>query len=245
MALSPVDLALVAAAVLLGAGTQRVTGLGFGLVSAPFLVLLLGPFHGVVLANALGLFTSVTVLVQVWRRVDLRRFALLAVPAAVAIAPGAWLALTVSGPVLSVVVGSVAFLAILAVVSSERMRVFRGRGGGVAAGGLSGFMNVTAGVGGPAITLYALSTAWEHRSFVATAQLYFAVVSGASLLAKGWPVLAPTAWAVVLGGLVVGVVAGTALSWRIPASRAQKLVAALALAGSLATVAKGVVAVAA
>ncbi len=28
----------------------------------------------------------------------------------------------------------------------------------------SGFMNVTAGVGGPAIILYAVSTAWEHRT---------------------------------------------------------------------------------
>ena len=63
----------LAAAVALGAGTQRITGLGFALVSAPFLVLLLGPFAGVFVVNVLGVAASVLVLAQVRRDVDVRR----------------------------------------------------------------------------------------------------------------------------------------------------------------------------
>ena len=74
----------VAAAVAVGAATQRVTGLGFSLVSAPFLVLLLGPFAGVLVANVLGVAVSSLVLAQLWRDVDLRRALLLTVPALVA-----------------------------------------------------------------------------------------------------------------------------------------------------------------
>ena len=48
-------------------------------------------------------------------------------------------------------------------------------------------MNVTAGVGGPAITLYAVSTGWEHRRFVGSIQLYFAVLNLGSIAAKGFP----------------------------------------------------------
>ena len=45
--------------VVAGALTQRVTGIGFALVCAPLLVLIAGPFEGVVLSNLLGLTVSV------------------------------------------------------------------------------------------------------------------------------------------------------------------------------------------
>jgi uncharacterized protein len=82
----------LAAAVSVGAGTQRITGLGFALVAAPFLVLLLGPFTGVLVVNVLGVAASVLVLAQVRRDVDLRRGVLLSAPALVAVVPGAWVA---------------------------------------------------------------------------------------------------------------------------------------------------------
>ena len=62
-------LALLAGAVLLGAATQRLTGMGFALVSAPLLVAVLGPLTGVQLLQVFGIFASALVLAQVcWRR---------------------------------------------------------------------------------------------------------------------------------------------------------------------------------
>lgn len=236
------EIALVAAIVLLGAVTQRVSGMGFGLVSAPFLVLILGPFVGILLTNTLGLTTSLIVLSQVWRQVDLRKLALLAPPALIAIIPGAWVALTVPSAPLAIVVGSLTFCALLGMLLSERLRVFRGTPGALSAGALSGFMSVTAGVGGPAITLYALSTRWEHRSFVGTAQLCFAITAAGSLTSKGGlPHLPITMWATALGALLLGVLVGGRVSRYIPPKRARALLVGLALAGSLTTVVKGII----
>ncbi len=234
------ELALVAAVVLLGATTQRVSGLGFGLVSGPFLALLLGPFLGILLTNALGLTTSLIILSQVWRQVDLRKLALLTPPALLAIIPGAWVALTVPSAPLSIVVGGMAFTALLAVLLSERLRVFRGTAGAISAGALSGFMGVTAGVGGPAITLYALSSKWEHRPFVGTVQLHIVMITAASLTAKGWPDLPAETWVVAVIALLGGVLLGGYLSRHISVARARRLMVGLALAGSLITLIKGI-----
>ncbi|MGO1384288.1 MAG: sulfite exporter TauE/SafE family protein [Arachnia sp.] len=234
------ELAVVAAVVLLGATTQRVSGLGFGLVSGPFLALLLGPFLGILLTNALGLTTSLIILSQVWRQVDLRKLAMLTPPALLAIIPGAWVALNVPSAPLSIVVGSMALTALLAVLLSERLRVFKGTAGAISAGGLSGFMAVTAGVGGPAISLYALSTKWDHRPFVGTVQLHFALVTATSLTAKGWPQLPPETWVVALIFLLAGVFLGGYLSKHISVSRARRLMVAIALAGSTITIIKGI-----
>lgn len=236
------EVLLVAAVVLTGAVTQRVTGMGFGLVSAPLLVLVLGPFTGILLTNALGVITSLIVLTQVWRHVDLRKFALLAPASLIAVLPGAWVALTVPSAPLAIIVGSLTFSALLGVLLSERLRVFRGRAGAISAGALSGFMSASAGVGGPPITLYALSTKWDHRPFLATAQLYFAMTAAASLTAKGGPPSLPvTMWALVLGALLLGVLIGSKLARHISPHRARAIMVGLALAGSLTTVAKGII----
>lgn len=232
------ELVLVGVAVLVGAGTQRLTGLGFALVSAPFLVLLLGPFTGVLLANALSLATNVVVLGQTWRAVEVRKALLLAVPAVAAVVPGAWVARSLPAPVLALTAGGLVLVALVAVLASERARVLRGTPGAVVAGAASGFMNVTAGVGGPAISLYGLSTGWPHAPFVATVQLYFVVLNGASIVAKGWPVLAPAVWVVALGALAVGAAAGHRLTRHVQPGPARLLVAGVALLGSAATVVK-------
>jgi uncharacterized membrane protein YfcA len=231
-------LILLGVAVLVGAGTQRVTGLGFALVSAPFLVLLLGPFTGVLLANALSLATNLVVLTQTWRAVDVRKALLLAVPALAAVVPGAWVARTLPAPLLAITAGGLVLVALLATLASERARVLRGTPGAVTAGVMSGFMNVTAGVGGPAISLYGLSTGWAHHSFVATVQLYSVLLNAASITAKGWPTLTPSTWIVAAGSLAAGTAAGHRLARRVSPDRARRLVAGLAILGSAATVGK-------
>ncbi len=203
-----VQLALLAGAVLVGSATQRLTGVGFALVSSPFLVLLLGPFQGVLLANVLSLATNLIVMSLTWRGIELRRLLLLVVPAVVR--------RTRRG------LGDAA--------AADRRAAGRGgfAGGGVAGhdgarapgasaagtlgcgrgGALSGFMNVTAGIGGPGVTLYAVSAAWEHTAFVATMQPYFALVNSASIIAKGLPSLPGVALVVALAALGVGAVVG-------------------------------------
>jgi uncharacterized membrane protein YfcA len=228
--------------VLVGASAQRVTGLGFSLVSSPFMVLLLGPFDGVLVINACGAVTALVVLTQVWRDVDLRRAALLIGPALPAVLAGAWLARGLPAPPLAIVVGLLILVALVAVVASERARVLRGTPGAVIAGIGSGFLNVTVGAGGPAVAVYAVSVGWAQRNFAATAQLVFAALGVASLVAKGGrPAMATTGWITVAAGLLAGIVAGNHLAERVSPERAQVAVIALAMAGAVLTVVKGVI----
>jgi uncharacterized membrane protein YfcA len=235
------DLLFLPLGVAVGAVTQRVTGIGFALVAAPLLVLAAGPFDGIILSNLLGLVVCAVVLARTWRDVEWRRGALLAVPALAAIPLGAYVARTMPGPLLLIVIGALVLAALGLVQLSSRARVLHGTTGAIGAGAASGFMNVTAGVGGPAMVLYAVSTRWDHRRFVATFQFYAVMVNLASLLSKGRPQLPLSALAVSLGALAVGLFLGELLSRRIPAEQAGRAVILLAMAGALATVLKGVI----
>ena len=228
--------------VMAGALTQRVTGIGFALVCAPLLVLIAGPFEGVLLSNLLGLTVSVIVFAAHWRDTEWKKGILLAVPALLAIPVGAYVAKNVPPAPLMVIIGLIVIAALGAVLLSERARVLRGRGGAVVAGASSGFMNVTAGVGGPAIVLYAVSTAWEHRKFIATFQFYSIFTNLASLSAKGGlPHVTPVALALSFGALAVGLAGGQILARHVDHQLARRLAIGLALGGAIFTVIKGVV----
>lgn len=233
-------LLLVAAGVFLGAAMQRVTGLGFGLVSGPVLVLALGAFTGVVLANLMSLVVNLVLLALLWRQVLWRRTALLAAPALLMVAVGALVVRALPGPVLSLAVGLTVLLALVVVLVSRRARVLHGNRGAVIAGAASGFMNATAAVGGPAVTVYAISTGWRGRGFVASLQLYFAVINAAALVAKGLPSLPPATWLAAGLGLLVGSAAGHLLSRRASFEQAFPVVVGLALVASSATVVRSV-----
>lgn len=233
------EVLLLAGGVAAGAVTQRVTGIGFALVASPLLVLAAGPFQGVVLANVLGLLVSLVVLAATWRDVELGRAVLLAVPALAMVPLGAVVAKRVPAPVLMVLVGTMVLLALLAVQLTSRAPVLRGVPGTVAAGASSGFMNVTAGVGGPAIVLYAISTDWSHRKFVATFQLYALLINLASLIAKGGIRVSSLVLTTSILALAAGLTGGHFLSRRLGGTSARQLVIAVAAIGATAIIAKG------
>jgi uncharacterized protein len=232
--------ATVGLAVFVGAGIQRVTGLGFALVSSPLLVLLAGPLQGVRLANALSIAVSLAVLLTVYRDVELRRAILLMLPALAAVPVGAWVTRHLAAAHLTVLVGGLLVVALVAAAVSSRARVFRGPGGTIAAGALSGFMNVTAGVGGPAIVLYAQSIDWEPRRLVATFQLYAIAINIASLAAKGRPHVSAGELVACLAGLSLGVIGGHFIASRVSAEQAGRAVFVVALAGAVTTLARGI-----
>lgn len=231
--------ALVGVAVLLGAATQRLTGMGFALIAAPALVLVIGAGSGVPLVQVLSFFVSASVLASTFRDVEWRKAFTLMIPAAVGLVPGWWLSKNIPAPFLLIFIGSLVIVAILAMLADERARVFTGVGGLAGAGFLSGFMNVTAGVGGPAIVLYSLSNRWAHKSFVATVQVYFMALNIGSLIAQGLPSMPWSIWITAFACLIVGIVIGHGLAARVPVRHASRLVVVVALLGSIATIIQG------
>lgn len=237
---------LVAAAiggiVLLGSTTQRVAGIGFGLVASPMLMLLLGPLQGVVVANVFGLGTALVAYFGVVRQVDYRRILPIAAAAVVAIVPGALLARSLAGPQLSILAGVLVLAALSISVAARRIRGLDRWPGLVAAGGLGGVMNVLAGVGGPAVTAYAIAARWEHKAFVTSMQAYLVIVCIASLVMRGeWPALTVPEWIVALAALGIGAVVGSYAAKRIDPRAGRIACITVATLGGVAVIVTGVV----
>lgn len=232
-------LLLLGGTVLLGAAVQRLAGIGFGLLAGPALVLLMGPVEGVALVNCAGVAIGIVGLAASWRRVRLRMMVPLVAAAGVTVPLGAWLALRLPEPVLLAVFGTLITVAVLLLMRGARVRALRGRGGAVAAGAASGFMNSAAGTGGPALSLYAVNAGWTSVEFVPNAHFYAVLVNLTSVAAKGLPRLDGPAWLLTAATMAAGVLLGQVLAARTPEQGARRIILGLALAGGVASGAKG------
>ncbi|MEU8825371.1 sulfite exporter TauE/SafE family protein [Streptomyces sp. NPDC048636] len=241
-----VTVGLVLVTVLVGAGMQRVTGMGFALVASPFIVLLLGAVHGVILLNGCGVAVSGILAVRSFRDVELRKYCILVLSAALGVLPGALIVTAVSESWLEVVVGMLILVGIgSSLVLTSRVSPDRVIPLGIA-GLFSGLMNVTAGVGGPPLGVYGALTRWDHRSFAATMQPVFFTVGCISLIVKlslsgapGEP-FPPPVWIGVIAVAVVGMMAGGVVERRLTPTAARALLLGLAVLGALTVLIRGV-----
>jgi len=106
-------------------------------------------------------------------------------------------------------------------------------------------MSASAGIGGPAVSIYALATKWPHRSFVATMQPYFLVIGGASLGAKfasgsTTPALPRWVWIMIAVACIAGLIIGEILVRVVEPPTTRRLLAIVAYAGAGATIARGI-----
>jgi uncharacterized membrane protein YfcA len=237
---------LAIVAVLVGAAMQRATGMGFALLSAPFIVLLLGPVSGIALVNLCGALTSAVILFRVWRDVRWRRFLVMLAAALVGIVPAVFVLLAVSAPVLEIGVGSLVVVGLTVMLLLRRGEARHRTGSLAVAGVASGFMNTTAGVGGPAMSVYAVATGWDQRSFAATLQPYFLAIGLASLAAKAGATpdalsaLPWQLWAGVAVACVIGLLLGEALAARMSPRLAQRLLIVVSYIGGVVTIGRGI-----
>ena len=227
-------------AVTIGAALQRVTGLGFTLISGPLLVLVLNPFDGIVLANIFSALIAALVLVRTFRHAQWRTAAKLSIGVVVGVPLGALVVYALDTDMLLILVGALTTIAVVIALMRRPMPVFRGTAGAIFAGSLSGFSNVTAGVGGPAMAMFGSATKMPMSTFVPTIQVVALLTNVLSVAAKPnmslpWPLLIGSVCCVL-----VGLVAGSFLQRVITPSRAQTLALALALTGALAATGRGI-----
>jgi len=231
----------LAAAVLVGAVTMRATGMGFALVAAPFLTLALGPFHGILVANVCGTASSLLNLTQVHEHIDWRRVRLLVPAGLIGVIPGAIAVKLLPSAALSIMVSSIVLIGLGITVFATNLRLPNSPVVASAGGLASGFMNVTAGVGGPGLVIYALATEWKHSSFAATAQVQFAVLGAASLAMKqALPHLGLLGWLVLVVSLGLGLIGGNLLARHIDGRAAMRLVIVIALVGAVLAMLQGI-----
>ena len=235
-------LGLLAVIIGVGAALQRLTGMGFALVAAPFLVLTLGPLEGVLVTNLCGIVSALLNLTLVHRDVEWRRLLRFTPFSLLGIVAGALVLQVLPADPLAVLVG---VLILLAIVVTFRVRPGEIRDTLALSSGFgtaSGFMNVTAGVGGPALAVYAVATGWSHRGFAASAQAHFAVLSALSLAAKGaLPSMPIAGWMVTVVAILTGVALGERLAGRFAEHALMRMVIVLSTVGAVMTIAQALV----
>jgi len=238
---------LVLLAIVVGAASQRVTGMGLAMVAAPVLILLLDPLQAVVVVNACGAALAVVIGLRRRADIDWPRYRRLALPALVGVIPGTWLLVALERPVLETMLGLLIVVALTLSLAIRRTSAPRdGATLRTSAGFASGLMNSAAGVGGPAVTVYAVLSGWAQSSFAATMQPYLLTVAGASLASKvivaptGWPVFAWWIWVALGLALGAGLLLGELATRWITPQTARALVLVIAYVGAVAAVIKGI-----
>jgi hypothetical protein len=232
---------VTALAVLLGAVAQSVSGIGFVLVCGPLLVASLGAVDGVRLAVVLSLVVNVAVLARTYRLADLRTALLLLVPAAAVTPVVAVLVRAAPARLAAGLAGASAVAGALALASGLRWEAARGRAGAIAAGVVSGAMNVVAGIGGPAIALYGANAEWPATAMRSTAQVYFLCLNVVALVSLGPPHVAAGVLVACVVALTAGLLAGAAVARRVDESTARRVTLSLAAAGGLVVLVRSLV----
>jgi uncharacterized membrane protein YfcA len=217
--------------VAVGATVQIVTGTGFALVCAPFLLLMLGHDVGVRAVLVLSLALNAYLLAVTIRHVRWKDSLLLLLPAAVLVVPTVFVVDAIRGPALTIAAGAVIVMGTALVVNGRTLKVIDTTGGVVLVGAVSGVFTIVAAVSGPPVTLLAVQRKWSPDVTRATMQAFFLPLNLLAVLLLG-PVdtdLSHVWWAI--GGCVLGLIAGSLSARRIPAPAVRWAMLAVAAAG--------------
>ena len=237
---------LLLAAVLTGAILQRVSGIGFAMVVAPFTIIAIGPLQGIVLVQLCGVASAAFVLTRVIKFVDWRAYKSLLPGSAIGIVFGGFISACLPTGPAQIVSAFIVILTLATSIVIGRIRHVPQSGKLMtAAGGAAGTMTVLAGVGGAALTALQQATRWEHRSFVATLQPYFMTLSTGTVIAKliatpgAWPDLSLITWLGIVAMMVVGIVTGGVLVRWLSVKTAGRITLMLSLLGAVSALIDG------
>jgi len=237
---------LAIAAVFVGAATQRIAGMGFAMMVAPFVILAFGPLQGVVLVNLCGATAAFITVFSLRSGIRWATFWWLLVSSLLGVGIGLLLVRALDVPTFQTVVGVVLILAIVGstLVARTSLHV-AGLRWTLAAGVTTGALVSSAGIGGPPMSIYAVLSRWEQRSFAATMQPYTAAISlvavAASLLTapRSWPSLSTVEWLLVAAAIIGGLLVGGLLSRVVSPRVGRVIVVVLALVGAVITLVSG------
>ena len=227
---------LAGLAVAAGVTAQSITGFGFSLVCAPFLVAAYRAPTGIQLNLVLSALVNVAVLVREHEHADRRAATLLLLPALVAVLPAAWLAHhTGSGP-LTIAAGAACLVAVAALAAGTHLPRLSGRTGTITVGLLSGATNVIAGISGPPVVIFAVNNDWPAVQVRPTLQLFFLGLNILTIASLGLPTHLPAA---PVAGFLAGLLAARIIGHRPSPEAVRRATLLLAALGSAVAIGRG------
>lgn len=226
---------------------QRITGLGFAMLTAPFAVVALGTHQGIMLTTMLGVIASVFMLPGMWRDINWSRVAWIGIPAAVSIVPAAWLGAQIDGAIIYLLVGVLVIIGLsVALLMRGTAQPITSRPAQILTGVGAGAGTVLAGIGGPAVTIFGVVSRWPVASFAATLQPIWVLVATATLGGRNWfmgstlPELSWWMWILAAVGIAIGMWTGQRALGKVNDRIVFGIVLVLAMTGAVLSVLTGI-----
>lgn len=227
---------VAALAVLVGSIAQAVTGFGFSLVCAPFLVAAYGAPEGVQINMVVSTILNLLLLATGWRRVDRGSTVRLLVPAVVVTVGLGLLVRGAQNDGLTVLAGALCLTGVLVAARRRTFHRLTGTVGTTVVGALGGAMNVVAGIGGPPVVLFGTTAGWPPEVARPTLQSFFLGINIVALATLGLPDDVPL---LAVAGMAVGLAIGYPLAQRLHADQVRVAVLVIAGAGSVLAIVRG------
>ncbi|MCU1600617.1 MAG: hypothetical protein JWO22_1326 [Frankiales bacterium] len=225
-----------------GATAQGISGIGFGLICGPVLVSTLGRTDGVRVSVFFSALINLGALAREHAHVAWRSAIGLLLPAVIA-TPLLALALDqVPSRAAQVIAGLAALVGASALAAGLHWPAAHSRRGMVGAAVVSAGMNDAAGIGGPAVALWADNAGWSHEKTRGTLQVYFLALNTVAMVTLGVPQQSSGRYGEMLAALVGGYLLGGALSRRTPPALARRVTLALAGAGGVVVLVRALIA---
>lgn len=227
------DLAIVAAALLVGSASQAVTGIGLGLVSGAVLTLVLGRHTTVPLLAVLSIIALIPILLRNWSAIRWKAALLLIAPAVLLTWPFVILFAVIDPAIIARVSGFCIVVAAVVLALNARVPWLAGTVGAITASALSSALNVAVGTGSPPVALYAVNAGWSTPALRGTLQVYFLAICVAVLVSMPPVVLHPWTAVTCATAVAVGTAIGVRWGARVPHEGARLGGLALSAAGGL------------
>src|SRR5690625_4692361 len=226
---------------------QRITGLGFAMLTAPFAVVALNTHQGIMLITVLALVASVFMLPSMWRDIHWSRVGWIGIPAALSIVPAAWLGAHIDGALIYLLVGVLVIIGLSAALLMQgTTEPITHRPAQILTGIGSGVGGVLAGIGGPAMTIFGVLSRWPVASFAASLQPMWIMISSTTLAGRSWfmgstlPELTWWMWLFAAAGIAVGMFVGQRALGKVNDKVVFGIVVVLAMTGAVLSVITGI-----
>lgn len=227
---------------------QRITGLGFAMLLAPFAVVALGTHQGIMITMVLATIASLLMIPPMWRDIDWPKVWWVVIPAVISIPLASWLGTLLNASLVYFLVGVLVILGLgAALLMPTTSRPIAGRTAQTIAGIGAGAGGALAGVGGPAMTIYGVLSRWPVASFAASLQPIWVLISVATLASRYFiqgstiPVLSWWAWGLTAIGIAVGMFVGQRALGKVNDRVVFGIVVALAMIGAVLSMATGII----
>jgi uncharacterized membrane protein YfcA len=223
---------VIALAMFAGALANSISGIGFGLVCAPLLALVLDPRQAAALTILMSCPSCAVVLVNDRRAVRLKDAALILVPGVLTAPLWAIALAKLNQPSLARAAGAAVLVSVALLAVGFRSQRLTGITGAVVAGASASALTLMAAVGGPPVALYAMNVGWEASRTRATIQAIFLPLGGVALIELGMPRWQASVYLPAVMGLVAGLLAGVSGARYVGPRIARNLTLLLAAASA-------------